>query len=295
MAIFALSAQSVTAIVVAYDSAHALPECLAALNHEGVATIVVDNASGDGSAEVAAAHGARVIRNAANQGYGRGNTIGIAAATTPYVLIVNPDLVMGEGAVAALLAAAERYPDGVMFAPRITEPDGRVFFQSWSLLAPAHLNRARKGAAIPEGDACAPFLSGACILLKRDAFAAIGVFDPEIFLFYEDDDLCRRLSAKGSLIHVNDASAVHQRGGSTAPAKGRRFTARWHLAWSHAYVSAKYGLPSPALRGFAVNMLQALGWRLLFRADKVERHMGSAMGYLAYLRGQRALARQGLA
>jgi N-acetylglucosaminyl-diphospho-decaprenol L-rhamnosyltransferase len=286
--------ENVTAIVVAYDSAHVLPACIDALKREGVGTIVVDNASGDGSADVAAAQGARVIRNAANEGYGRGNNIGIAAAETPYVLIVNPDLLMGEGAVAALLAATELYPDGVMFAPRITEPDGRVFFQSWSLLSPAHLNRARKGAATPQGDACAPFLSGACMLLRREAFVNAGGFDPEIFLFYEDDDLCRRLAAKGSLIHVDDARVVHQRGGSTAPAKGRRFTARWHLAWSHAYMSAKYGLPSPAWRGFVINTLQAAGYKLAFRSGKVERHWGSAMGYLAWLRSKRALTQQGL-
>jgi N-acetylglucosaminyl-diphospho-decaprenol L-rhamnosyltransferase len=286
--------ESVTAIVVAYDSAHVLPACIDALKREGVGVIVVDNASGDGSADVAAAHGARVIRNGANEGYGRGNNIGIAAAETPYVLIVNPDLLMGEGAVAELLAAGERYPGGVMFAPRISEPGGRVFFQSWSLLSPAHLNHGRKGLGVPEGDACAPFLSGACMLLRRDAFLAVGGFDPEIFLFYEDDDLCRRLAAKGSLIHVHDASAMHQRGGSTAPARGRRFTARWHLAWSHAYMSAKYGLPSPVWRGFLINALQAAGYKLVFRSGKVERHWGSAMGYLAWLRGKRALAQQGL-
>ncbi|HZB37140.1 MAG TPA: glycosyltransferase, partial [Beijerinckiaceae bacterium] len=63
----------VTAIVVAFDSAHVLPACLDALRREDVPAIVVDNASEDGSAEMAEAHGARVIRNARNEGYGRAN------------------------------------------------------------------------------------------------------------------------------------------------------------------------------------------------------------------------------
>ena len=75
------------------------------------------------------AKGATVIANARNEGYGRANNIGVAAADTPYVLIVNPDLELTKGAAAALLAAAERYPDAGMLAPRIVEPSGRIFLQ----------------------------------------------------------------------------------------------------------------------------------------------------------------------
>ena len=101
------SATDVTAIVVSFDSEQVLPACLAALAGEGVAAIVVDNASADTSADVAARSGARVLRNERNEGYGRANNQGIGAATTPFVLIVNPDLEIQAGAVAALLAAAE--------------------------------------------------------------------------------------------------------------------------------------------------------------------------------------------
>lgn len=285
---------STTAIVVAYDSAAVLPSCLDAIERNGIGVVVVDNASLDGSAEIAARAGAHVIRNSQNQGYGRANNQGVLAATTPFVLIVNPDLMLSRDAVSKLLAAAGRYPDGVIFAPRITEPDGRVFFQAQSLLSPRHLNRAKKDAVTPSGDACAPFLSGACMMIRRDAFMVAGGFDPNIFLFYEDDDLCRRLGQMGGLIHVDEARAAHQRGGSTAPAKGRRFTARWHLAWSHCYIAKKWGLPSPALSGFLLNMLKTFGYRLLLKPDMVERQWGTTIGYLAWMRGRSALTRQGL-
>jgi N-acetylglucosaminyl-diphospho-decaprenol L-rhamnosyltransferase len=286
--------ETITAIVVAYDSAALLPSCLDALARNGVAAVVVDNASLDGSADIAAREGAFVIRNDVNQGYGRANNQGVAAATTSFVLIVNPDLLLAGDAVGKLLDAAKSYPDAVMFAPRITEPDGRVFFQAQSLLAPPHWNRGRKDRVVPEGDACAPFLSGACLMVRREAYLAAGGFDPEIFLFYEDDDLCRRFGDIGALVHVDAARAVHQRGGSTAAAKGRRFTTRWHMAWSHAYVAAKWGRGRPALAGCTLNILKAFGYRLLLKPDMVERHWGSAIGYLAFMRGRRALERQGL-
>lgn len=288
------SPADITAIVVSYDSAEVLPGCLGALAAEGVAALVVDNASGDGSAEVAAGQGATVLKNSLNEGYGRANNRGAWAATTPFILIVNPDLELQSGAVAALLAAAEAYPDAAAFAPRIVEPSGRVFLQPRSLLSPPHLNQARQ-MVLPEGDACLPFLSGACLLIRREVFVAAGGFDPAIFLFYEDDDLCRRLrEADHALIHVDAARARHGRGRSSAPSLARRFTARWHLAWSEGYVARKYALPEPSGAFILRNALKTLGYALILRWEKMMAHAGSCAGACAWRRGGTALARQGL-
>lgn len=276
----------ITAIVVSYDSAHALPDCLAALAGQGVAAIVVDNGSADGSAELAGGLGAQVIRNAANEGYGRANNRGVAAAGSRFILVVNPDVVLQEGAVAALLAAAAAYPDAALLAPRIVEPDGRVFFQPRSLLAPILTNPGGR-LLLPQGDCCAPFLSGACFMMPRDLFLSLGGFDEAITLFYEDDDLCRRIADRGlAMIHVHEAVAHHQRGGSSARKPGRLYRGRWHQAWSRAYVSAKYGLPNPAPRMLLVNAAKTLLACLTLRAGLVERYAGSAAGAWAWLAGR---------
>ena len=289
-----MSTAAITAIVVSLDSAEVLPACLDALAGEGVPAIVVDNASEDDSRAIAEAKGARVIANARNEGYGRANNIGVAAADTPYVLIVNPDLELGQGAAAALLAAAERYPDAGMLAPRIVEPSGRIFLQPRSLLSPPHLNRSGT-MAIPEGDACLPFLSGACLLIRREVFVALGGFDPAIFLFYEDDDLCRRMRDAGhALVHVHDAEARHGRGRSTAPSPQRRFKARWHLAWSEHYIAQKYGLAGPGPIRMLENIGKAAGYGLLLKREKMFAHAGSAAGARAWRRGETALAHEGL-
>jgi N-acetylglucosaminyl-diphospho-decaprenol L-rhamnosyltransferase len=284
-----------TAIVVAYDSAHVLPRCLAALKGEGVATIVVDNASGDGSADLAETLGATVIRNARNEGYGRANNIGVRAATGEFILVVNPDVTLAPGAVAVLVAAAARHPDAGLIAPRIVEPDERLFFQPRSLLSP-YLPNPSGILRLPEGDCCAPFLSGACFMMRRELFLRLGGFDEAIFLFYEDDDLCRRIADEGcALVHVHDAVARHGRGGSSAPRKGRAFTSRWHQAWSRGNVSRQYGLRDPALGMFLVNAMKAAGAALILNRSLMERYGGSAAGALAWLRGRSALEREGLA
>jgi GT2 family glycosyltransferase len=209
----------VTAIVVAFDSAHALPECLGALTADGVPVLVVDNASTDDTAALAEGQGARVIRNPRNEGYGRANNIGARAAGTEFLLVVNPDCTVEKGAVAALVEAARRYPDAGLFAPRIVEPSGRVFYQPRSLLSP-YLHNPKGRLVLPEGEACAPFFSGACFLVRRSLFLGLGGFDENIFLFYEDDDLCRRVADAGhALIYVPQAT-VRQAGAGRANRSG---------------------------------------------------------------------------
>ena len=287
-----MTSGSVTAIIVTFDSAHALPECLGALQADGVPALVVDNASTDETVAIAEGQGATVIRNARNEGYGRANNIGVRAADSEFALIVNPDCVVDRGAVAALVDAARRYPDAALFAPQIVEPSGRVFYQPRSLLATSLTNPGGK-LVLPEGEACAPFFSGACFLIRRDVFLRLGGFDQNIFLFYEDDDLCRRIADSGAaLIYVPQALVRHGRGRSSGEKPGRIFASRWHQAWSRAYVSRKYGLPNPAPGMFAINALKAAGASLTFRRKLIERYGGSAAGALAFLKGEKALERE---
>ena len=284
-----------TAIVVTFDSAHALPDCLDALRADNVPIIVVDNGSTDDTVAIAEERHTTVIRNHRNEGYGRANNAGAQAARSEFLLVVNPDVIVAPGAIAALLDAARRYPDAGLLAPQIVEPNGRVFFQPRSLSAPYLTNPSGK-LALPDGEACAPFFSGACFLVRRELFLRLGGFDENIFLFYEDDDLCRRIAQSGSsLVYVPQARVRHGRGRSSGPKAGRVFRSRWHQAWSRAYVSRKYGLPNPALGMFAVNAMKTLGVALSLRRGLIERYAGSAAGAWAFLRGKGAVSRGGIA
>jgi N-acetylglucosaminyl-diphospho-decaprenol L-rhamnosyltransferase len=284
-----------TAVVVAYDSAHALPECLAALRREGVPAIVVDNASADGSAAIAREAGAKLVAMRSNEGFGRAMNAGVRAAESELCLLVNPDLVLEEGAAAALVEAARLYPDAGLLAPRLVEPGGRFFFQRRSLLAP-YLRNEKNRPCVPEGDCCAPFLSGAALVVRREPFLAMGGFDNRIFLFYEDDDLCRRVADAGlGLVHVHAAVARHGRGRSTAAKPGRVLRARWHLAWSRCYVSRKYGLGNPALRLVLAHLPRAVLGFVLGRRKMFERHGGTVAGALAFMRGLDAFDEKGAA
>ena len=272
---------NVTAIVVSFNSAHALPACLTALSGAGVAAIVVDNASTDASADVAETLGARVIRSDVNLGYGRANTLGVAAAETAYVLICNPDAIVLPGAVEAMLRAARDWPQAGLFGPRLIEGGrtarARTSFLTTQAPPPADDDDGR-------GDLPVSMLMGACLLMRRDLYVTMGGFDPNIFLFYEDDDLCRRLLDRGhALIRVGGAVVLHGLGQSSRSVPGMARLSRYHQAWSKIYVARKYGRPSPVPGLLVVNALK-YGLALLSGdARRRERYGGTLAGAWAAL------------
>lgn len=274
-----------TAIIVSYNSAHVLPACLHSLEQAQVRALVVDNASNDNTAGVAASGGAQVIINTRNLGFGHAMNIGVREAQSEFCLLMNPDATLENGAMGALLAAAEHYPDAAIIAPQLIEPSGRVFFQPRSFLA--HFLENPDGTLrLPEGDVCTPFVSGACMLVRREVFLKLGGFDENIFLFYEDDDLCRRAREAGySVIYAPQARVRHARGTSGTP--GSPYVTRYHQAWSKCYVAKKYGLPSPAFSLLITQAGKGLVALLCCNKRKIERHTGSMAGVWDFVRGTR--------
>jgi N-acetylglucosaminyl-diphospho-decaprenol L-rhamnosyltransferase len=222
-----------TAILVTYNSAAVIGSALASLP-AGMPAIVVDNASTDDSAAIAEKLGATVIRRSGNAGFGVANNDGWRMASTPYVLFLNPDARLRQGAFEALAAAAEAVADADLLVPTILKADGSVFRkQSSPICDPAF--RPRGG--IPDDVREISFASGAVILARRSRLEALGGFDPEIFLYFEDDDLSRRvLDAGGRILHVEAAVADHTGNVSSPSSPQMTGMKHWHMAWSERQV-----------------------------------------------------------
>lgn len=278
---------SATAIIVSYNSAAVLPSCIKALKREGIPIVVVDNQSADESVELARSEGVTVIINPKNIGFGAAMNEGVRTADSDYCLLINPDATVSPGAVQALLDTAQTHPDAVIVTPKLIEPDGREFFQPRSYLA-GFLPNPKSVLHLPEAEVCVPFVSGACMLVKRDVFLTLGGFDERLFLFYEDDDLCRRVSDAGySIIYAPNAVVHHARGKSGKQTARAIYIIRYHQAWSKCYAAHKYGLPSPALQ---LLFLQAGKWLvalLCMNPRKMQRHAGSVAGAWDFMRGKR--------
>lgn len=198
--------------------------------------VVVDNASTDGSAELAAERypGVRIIRNAANLGFSKANNIGLRATRGRHVLFMNTDAAPDPGCLETLLLVMAADASIGATGPALRLPSG-AWQVSWGrrptfgseLLAKALGNRirARRLVRLRKGPAAAretDWISGAFLLTKREAVAAAGGFDEGFFLYFEDIDLCLRLKERGGrVVFVPGAAGIHAGGATTAPRKLR--------------------------------------------------------------------------
>ena len=220
---------TVSVVVVAYNALPWLEQALESVaGHE---VVVVDHGSTDESVEVARRHGARVIEQG-NLGFGAGNNAGMRAASGDYTLLLNADAWVVGDAVERLAGFLDEHPEVGMVGPRLLDPDGtlqrsaRAFPTIWRLateyygirkLAPGTdlLNPLYLGsfdhATVREVD----WLSGACLLVRREAVEAVGPFDESFFMFSEETDWCYRFRAAGwkvvfapvgDVVHVGGAS-----------------------------------------------------------------------------------------
>jgi len=199
--------------------------------------VVVDNLSGDGSAEQIADWIAAqpaglpvsLILSDTNSGFSGGHNQGIAAAAAEFYLVLNSDAVLRRGFLHAILNAARAHPRSGLFAPRIAYEDGGVQDSCFRFPGPASelIRSARTGVVTklfkrhevslgpdPDPDQI-EWASFACILLRGDMVTALGPMDEGYFLYYEDVEYCLRAHRAGwQITYVPQAVAVHFRGGS---------------------------------------------------------------------------------
>ncbi len=226
----------VAAVVVNHNAGDALATSVAGLRDNDVEDIVVvDNASSDASL-VRLAGGdprVRIIRSARNLGFGAGANLGASLTTAELLLVCNPDLEFPTGAVARLVGALDDHLDAAVAGPKLLEPDGTVYpsgrrfprltesighgFLGFVWKGNPWTRRYRRIGEDQEQARSADWVSGACLLLRRDAFDTVGGFDEGYFMYVEDVDLCWRLHRAGYDVRYEPTAQVfHEQGLSTS-------------------------------------------------------------------------------
>lgn len=254
-------AASVRVVTVAFNPGEELDRFLDTLHgastRHAVSAVVVDNGSEhDVVGAAASRHGAVVMGDGANRGYGAGANLGAKDLTEDWLVVANPDIVWRPGSLDALIAAAGARPDAGCLGPRILNPDGTVYPSGRALpslingTGHALLARAWPGnpfTAAYRGRAMGGlrevgWLSGACLLLPSRVWTAVGGFDEGYFMFFEDVDLGARVGAAGwTNLQVADAVVVHDQGASWRARP--EAMVRAHHASARRYLSRAYSAP----------------------------------------------------
>lgn len=271
-------------VTVCYRSMAVLPQMLASIPNE-VQVVLVDNA-GEGDAgelaSLAAKHSAKLISNDQNKGFGVACNQGAAELDTDFLLFLNPDAALAADTLARLLVAADKYKDASAFNPRIISPDGEQCFKRNSHLFPRSDKMARGS---PEQDKEVTVLSGAALLIRRDAFEKVSGFDENIFLYHEDDDIALRLRENtGRLMFVRDAVVTHLEGQSSVPSPEIAALKAWHMARSRVYATRKHGRPIPFARALHSAIRQLLSVAVLFSEPKRSEQVAYLYGVLSTFR-----------
>jgi GT2 family glycosyltransferase len=280
----------VSVIIVTRNSAAVIEACL-----EGVVAaervIVVDNASDDDTLAIVSRlrPDADIIRNNTGLGFGTASNQGLDRVETEFALHINPDTTMHRGAVEALVAVADRYPETGLLGPRLVNPNGGTEKSYDFARHRRHgMSENREGEAIPDGPCCTWFLQGAVLFHRMSALRKVGLFDPAIFLYFEDDDICARFIEQGfTLLYVPDAVASHAGGGSVRMDWKAIWDQHYHFEWSGPYYEAKHNGTAAAARLTRRRLGTHLRWLLICiltgRFKDAYRLFARVIGGLAYL------------
>ncbi len=259
----------IAVIIVSRDTRDATLRCVRSVLAQDVpgadvSVLVVDNASGDGTADaVRSEFGARaaVLANEENTGFGAACNAG--ARTAPgaaWLLFLNADVVLGEDSIRALLSAADRYPKAGVIGPRFTFPGGRVqpslrgdptrtaLLHQHTVFRYLRIGRAAYSAykspffsAMPQTSCTAPVTLGACMLIHGPAFRELGGFDERYFLYFEEADLQRRVRDAGRVVVFEPAAHVVHEGGASSD-RDRARALGWYLQSLFRYMDRRHGL-----------------------------------------------------
>jgi N-acetylglucosaminyl-diphospho-decaprenol L-rhamnosyltransferase len=281
-----LPTHEVAAVVVNYNAGSALSECVASLEREAVREIVVvDNGSTDDSLEGlgAANPDLRVLRTGRNLGYGGGVNYGAKQTACELLLVCNPDLVLQPGALGAMTERLVQDPSLGLVGPALVtpagalHPSGRDFptlrrssvQAALGVLFPKNsfsrryreANQARAETGIVD------WVTGACFLVRRQAFSAVGGFDDRYFMYVEEVDLCWRLARAGWRTgYEASARVLHLAGVSTAAVPYRMIVSHhlslWRFARRTTYGSDRIFLPLVAV-GIALRCVAVFLRRVL--------------------------------
>jgi GT2 family glycosyltransferase len=257
--------------VVNWNRRELLRACLESLTRQAdldFEIIVVDNGSGDGSAELAENFGAKVIRNSENRGFCAANNQGIAEARGEFIALLNNDAEAEAGWLAALQRACSKRPDVGMAASKVLvwENPQRID-KAAHLIFPDGQNRGRGAGALDTGqfdrEEEVLWPDGCAAMYRSEMLRQIGGFDEDFFAYGDDAELGLRARIAGwTCIYAPDAVVRHHRGATMGKGSAPRLRLiernrvllaaklfPWSLLWLNPFYFAMRLLAGAAMAG----------------------------------------------
>ena len=292
--------KNLTIIILTYNSGHIIAECLSRLNFDKYDVVVVDNASSDNSVETVTTNfpKAKIIKLGCNSGYSRGNNAALRQTNSEFSLILNPDSIIKEEDIEIVLKK--------MISNNKIASAGPLILSSYPINETEKALKLRDIKQNFSGQIDATnnnilvnFISGSVLFLRMDILKKIGLFDENIFMFYEDDELSKRI-IENSYFNaiIADAVAFHQEANSSRKSLFNLFKRNWHLkGWSKLYwkqinkgqFRAKISAVKLVFTYFSLSLLKLT----TFDREGFISNLGACLGSISFLAGLKAFKNNG--
>jgi GT2 family glycosyltransferase len=235
-----------TVVIVSYNTRDltlaALRTLFATTRRTSFEVVVLDNASSDGSADAVSTAFPQVTlhRSDRNLGFAKANNLVAASARTDWLLLLNPDTEVHEGAVDTLMDFARAHPEAGIWGGRTVFPDGRLNAGScWMRITPwstfcaavgltalfpqtAFFNPESMGSWQRDSIRGVDIVSGCFFLIRRDLWDRLGGFDLRYVMYGEEADLCLRARRFGARPMITPAAQIMHLMGASSSNAGRR-------------------------------------------------------------------------
>ena len=241
--------------IINYNTRDLLRDCLHSVVSENPAEIiVVDNASTDGSAEMVEAEfpPIKLIHLSENPGYGAAANRAIMSSRAEHILLLNSDTCLKPGSLQALSDYLEANEFAAVVGPRVLNPDGTLQRSAFHFPTPVHiflylfklysfirytpLLRHRSLQELPGASAkTVPWVLGAALAFRRSAFDSVGGFDESFFMYFEEVDLCYRLTQQGWQIHFAPVTEIVHVGGASTSQRRTEMSAHYFISLAQFY------------------------------------------------------------
>ena len=226
-------------VIICWNDSAVIQNCLRSIfettRETELEVIVSDNGSTDESVKVIRERfpQVRVIENRANLRFAKGNNVGIHASTGDYVLILNPDTIIHEGALDNWVRFADQHPEAGAFGCRVLNSDGSnqeparpfptatrdliaaLYLRPLALLSDKFVSDCYWGWC-GDTERVVDWQSGCCVMFRGELLRKLGGFDEQFFYYYEEVDLCKRVWDAGySILYTPTVTITHLGGQST--------------------------------------------------------------------------------
>ena len=205
----------VTLIVVCFKSEELIKSNLKELKK--FKTIIVDNSNSKETYNlVKDVPSIEYIKTIKNIGYGRANNLGVKNAKTPYIMIINPDVIIDSDSIGLLYEKYLNYKNVGIVAPSLYDTNNKRRTNGSISRLKKNKSKNLNVQNLAEGDTCYDFVVGCSLFMSRDFFNKIGGFDKDFFMYFEDNEICDKIYRNNKyILEIPDSKMVHREGMSS--------------------------------------------------------------------------------